>query len=117
MDKQTKVITFNNLLSQFLTFLRITFKDDKISEYETQIKLSEMLNPIYVYECFQEYVLPYRQKIEDCDEDFFITEMKKNDNGDTGFIDFKSLWYKKENTIEVKSKIFLYFRKFIKLLS
>jgi len=111
-----KIIAFNNLLKEMILFLKTTFKSEKkLTYYEFQIKTVILSSPQCMINLFKEFVVPYENKINACDEEFMISELNSIIGGKVEFLDFSTVWSKQENTLEVKAKIFQYFIKLIKL--
>lgn len=113
---QSKIVAFNSLFFELCSFLQKTFKDEEsLKNYEVKLNLLNKINPLLIYSSFKEYALPYQKHIIDCDESFFLQEINRLFKDTDEFLDFNKLWHKKENTLEVKARIFQYFRKLLKL--
>jgi hypothetical protein len=108
-----KIVAFNNIFTQFCTFLIETFKDDSLKSYKIQIEMAMSVNPLIVRSMFSKYIAVHREEIEACDEHFLLQKIGEN-NGKY-FVDFNTIWSRSENTVLVKAKIFQYFKKMIKL--
>lgn len=109
-----KITAFNNLLKVFIAFLKTTFPNEKsITMYEAKLKLATKANPFLIFNAVKQYISPYKNKIENRDENFLINEIKQMSEGE--FLDFKIVWSDKKNTSEVKEKIFKYMQSLINL--
>jgi len=113
-----KIVAFNNSLKELFSFLKKTFPTEKkLITYEFQIKMIIDANPNCIYNMFREHVLKYKEQVRKYDENFILHELKKvcGDNN-VEFLDFNSIWKKKENKKENKIKIFQYLIKMINLV-
>ena len=109
-----KISAFNNLLKVFVTFLKNTFPNEKtVALYESKLKIATKANPFLIFNAMKQYISPYKNKIDNRDENFLLNEIKQISEGE--FLDFKTIWFDKKNTIEVKDKIFKYMQSLINL--
>lgn len=121
MNKIVQIKVFNSLLDQFFEFLETSFpyfRSDVILTRST-ISFVRNSNPRLVVEEFFNYTSPYKHKIFNCDEAFFLN-FEKNIKG----VDFsndnllfgskmKSVWLSSDTTDLHKARIWLFFQKLI----
>lgn len=111
---------FNDILDQFLEYLEDEFDDFKsdIILTRTGVEFIRRSNPRLVVEQFLTMITDVKQKIFDCDEDFFINFNMNTINATTdNFIlhqKVKKIWLCESTTMEQKAHIWLYFQKLIK---
>lgn len=109
-----KLIAFNNMFSQFCNMLIESFPSEKsLHVYKMQIDIATSANPMLVRQLFTKYVAIHSDEIHNCNEQFLLNKIGENDS--KYFIDFNSIWYKDENTIMVKAKIFQCLKRMLKL--
>ena len=112
--------TFNNVLDDFFEYLETNFPD-----FSSDLILSRMgvqmvraANPRLVIEQFMTMIAPLKQKILDCDEDFFLNfQMSANETSNENLLlcsKVKKIWMSDGISREQKAKIFLEFHKLIK---
>ena len=112
-----KIITFNNTLKEMINFLKLTFPSEKkIIEYKCKINMVIDTKPTFIIDSFRDNILVYKEKIINKDENFLLVELNKIYSNNQEFLNFNSIWNKKENTEEVKNKIFNYMIKLINTL-
>ena len=112
-----KIITFNNTLKEMISFLKKTFPSEKkFIEYKCKIDMVIDAKPTFIIDNFKYNVLNYKEKILNRDENFLLIELNKIYSNNQEFLDFNSVWNKKENTKEIKTKIFNYMIKLINTL-
>lgn len=104
---------FNDLLDQLFEFLEESF-----TNYKSDIKLSKntinMLrksNYRLVIIQFKQYIEPYSQQINDCNEQFFID--LNNNNNLINSMKIKNIWLSKTTTKKQKAIIFYYFQQLL----
>jgi hypothetical protein len=118
----THVNTFNELLSQFITFLENNInccKSDLIL-VETTINILKQSNPRLVVLQFMDSIGPYKQEIINCNESFFLDfennlqkDVLTQDNLLQG-MKLKKMWTSDIDE-KCKARIFVYFHKLIKI--
>ncbi len=121
MKLVSQINIFNAILDQFFVFLEEDFEEFRSDIYLSKagIDILRRSNPKLALEQFMNFVKPYKEKIFECDEDFFVN-FETNLKGDLTQDDFlfgsklKSMWMTKEPSVETKAKIFYYFQKLIK---
>jgi hypothetical protein len=121
MNVMIHVNTFNVLLSQFLSFLETNVsscKSDLILA-ETTINILKRSNPRLVVTQFMDTVLPYKQEIINCNENFFLNfekNLKADINSDNVLQGMKlcKIW-QSDIDEKCKARIFVYFHKLIKI--
>lgn len=126
MSQLTRIILFNKILDQFLLYIEDTFPafSSDILLTKSTIGFIRKSNPRLVVEKFNSIVLPYKQQIESCDEDFFLN-FEKNmqlDNDSLLYgLKLKSIWANisskddPEEILKRKATIFYYFQKLLKM--
>lgn len=115
MDSITCIKAFNNLILQFLGELIRLFPDEKdIIVFESKVNILSKTNPRMLVEEFMEYVLPYKEKIMACDEDFFLNleNLNLNKEAHQKGLSFKHLYQNSDK--RTKATIIAYFQKLIK---
>lgn len=120
MNKIVHIKIFNDILDQFFDYL-----EDNFNEIKSDLVLAKTAtdfvrkgNPRLVVEQFMLNVLPYKQQIFDCDEDFFLNyETNLGDSvGQSNLIQamkLKNLWLS-GITQHQKAYIWLYLQRLLK---
>ena len=69
----TMIMAFHKLLTETIDIIANKFPLDKEIQYtKSQIDMSTNMSPRYAVVSFMEEIRPYKQKIDNRDEDFFI---------------------------------------------
>ena len=114
MNRIIQIKIFNGLLDNFFDFLEtvsIDVQSDIILTRST-VNFIRKSNPRLVVEQFMEYSSPFRQEIENCNENFFLNyNVATNDNSNL-IIKLKYIW--KILDKRQKATIFYYFNKLLK---
>jgi hypothetical protein len=115
MNKKYR-IAFKNQLDNFICDFKSVCSSDKLKslcDYENKINALYSANPQKLIELFGEYVIPYKQKIMEKDETFFLNKNdydKDFDEDDMSMFEnfhMEELWHTfDQNT---KNNIFKYF--------
>jgi hypothetical protein len=116
MDSITCIKAFNNLILQFIGELKKHFPHEKdIVIFESKLSILSSTNPRMVVEEFMNNILPYKDKIMNCDEDFFLNldNLNLNKEAYEKGLSFKSLY--KSSDKRTKATIIAYFQKLIKI--
>lgn len=125
MNRIIQIKVFNDILDQFLEYMKDEFQYFRSDIILTQsaIGFIRKSNPRLVVEQFIQHITPYSKQITECNEDFFLnfedTMNLKNDNLLFG-LKLKSIWLDNEDTKESekqKAIIFFYFQKMLKCAS
>ena len=120
MNKIVHIKIFNDILDQFFDYLDDNFLELKsdLVLVRTTTEFVRKSNPRLVVEQFMTNVLPYKKKIFDCDEDFFLNyESILSKNGNQSNImhamKLKNLWLS-DITQHQKAYIWLHFQRLLK---
>ena len=122
MNKIIQIRVFNDILEQFFQYLQTNFpyfRSDLILAQST-VGFIQKNNPRLVVEQFMTHILPYKQHIFDCDEQFFLDFENNCISDETVKNNFltcmkiKNVWSSDEITNEKKAYIWLYLQKLIK---
>jgi hypothetical protein len=115
------VNTFNELLSQFINYLEINVNSCRsdLILIKTTIDLLKSSNPRLVVNQFMENILPYKQEILNCNENFFLNfekNMQNDINGENLLqgLKFRKIWQSDINEKQ-KAHIWVFFHKLIKI--
>lgn len=122
MSRFVQINIFNDLMDQFLNYLEINFplfRSDIILS-RTAVQMLRKGSPRILAEQFMKYVLPYKQQIVNCNEDFFLN-FEKNMNSNTLTNDniliglkIKNMWMSSDITDKQKAYIWYYFQQLIR---
>jgi hypothetical protein len=121
MRKLVEIKIFNDILDQLFDHLEINFplfKSDLILT-RTSTELLRKCNPRLVIEQFMTFIIPYKQHIFTCNEDFFLQfdvgNLKNVSSGNIiASMKIKNMWTSSQITDEQKAYIWMYFQKLIK---
>lgn len=122
MDAITNMKLFIDLMNQFLDHLSENYPEFKGDLFLTKSSMNilAMTNPRLVVQQFMEYIYPYSEQIQTCDEGFFlnfdnlVTQDTPKDNVMFA-VRIKNIWLDKNTTILEKAQIWVYFKKFLKI--
>lgn len=110
----SQLTAFNSQLINFIEYLNTKFPDNvQMKSYGTSIELVKKVNPRKLVEGFHQYVYPFKDKIMNNNESFFMEKDYNEDMGGTSdsmleAIQLKSLWGTID--LDVKNQIFRYFQ-------
>lgn len=116
---KTKLSMFINQLSSLSDELTQMYPEDiDIATAKNSIELLKKTNPRVLFEMFDTYIQPYRQKILDRDESFFLENSFNNETGsEESYVqtmtNLKKCWTSMSD--ESKENMWLYFGVLIKL--
>lgn len=122
MNKIIQIKVFNDILDQFFQFLQNNFpyfRSDIILAQST-VGFIQKNNPRLVVEQFMTAILPYKQHIFDCDEQFFLDFENNCGDDETVKSNFltcmkiKNVWTSDDITNDQKAYIWLYLQKLIR---
>ena len=119
MSKIAQIKIFNNILDNFFEFLEEKFPDFRSDIYISKAGLDLMRrgNPRLVVEQFMGFISPFKDKIIECDEDFFLNfEENFNSLEKEDFLfgmKLKKMWVGRNTSLEDKAKVFYYFQKLL----
>lgn len=116
--EKIKINYFNKELNEFVDYMINNFnEDEELISCKMKIYLALSFDEKIIYNFFKDYILEYRQKIIDCDENFLVNELtqKLNENN-IDFINFPRLWNSPQNNLVKKTYIFQYLIKMVKCL-
>ncbi len=117
---------FNELIELFMEEICEYIPNDiNIRKYKCMIELSNKYTKLKGFEAFGHYVIPYREKIEACDENFMLNSnikteltsknMEYDEYNILEALRFKNLWTDKNITHHTKACIWGYLNSLIKL--
>lgn len=110
---------FNEILDQFFEFLETEFDEFKsdIVLTRTGIDFIRQNNPRLVIEQFMTMIEPYKTKVFECDEDFFLNfKLLPGVSSEQSMLctKVKKIWISDSINNTQKAYIWLYFQKLIK---
>lgn len=110
---------FNEILDQFFEFLETEFDDFRsdIILTRTGIDFIRHNNPRLVVEQFMTMIQPYKSKVFECDEDFFLNfKLLPGVSSEQSMLctKVKKIWVSDSINNNQKAYIWLYFQKLIK---
>ena len=122
MDNLKNIKIFLDIMREFLDYLSVKYPEFKGDLFltKTSMNLLANTNPRLVVEQFMSYINPYSKHIEDCNDTFFlnfdnlITNDTPRDNVMFA-VRIKSIWINKGTSDIDKAKIWVYFKKFLKV--
>lgn len=120
-QKQVDVNYFYTLLNQFMDELVETFPEEKIriERYRMLINTTRKANYMTPIKTFYDAVVPYKEKVFDCDDAYFLNEknMKEITEGDEETLveglELKKLWTHPETTTDVRAAIWCYLQELL----
>lgn len=122
MDSLKNIKIFLDLMREFLDYLSETYPEFKGDLFltKTSMNLLAKTNPRLVVEQFMSYINPYSTHIDNCNEAFFMNfdNLVTNDTPKDNImfaVRIKAIWIDKGTTDTDKARIWLYFKKFLKI--
>lgn len=122
MNKIVAIKIFNDILDQLFDFLHGNFEFLKsdITLTRSTVDFIRKNNPRLVVEQFMQFVLPFKQQIFECDENFFLnfesnlSSLSLSGNDIVVGMKLKNVWLAHETTQHQKAYIWLFFQKLIR---
>ena len=119
---KTLLSAFNNNLNKFISELIKTYpQEHNFTVFKNTISLMQRVNPRKVLQLFIEYIDPYKNKLLNRDESFFLNEkysiiLEQTDNKENAWrlIDKLKLYWK-DTSVANKNVIWDYFKQLITL--
>ena len=119
---KTLLSAFNNNLNKFVIELIQTYpQEHNFTVFKNTISLMQRVNPRKVLQLFIEYIDPYKNKLLNRDESFFLNEkysiiLEQTDNKENAWrlIDKLKLYWK-DTSVANKNVIWDYFKQLITL--
>lgn len=124
MNKIEQVDLFNKFLDKFIEHLEkiapVVIPDLIVTK--TYLRTIRIVNPKLVVENFMHYLIPFKSKIKDCDEEFFLNydydkkeaSLKKEFSTIMTGFRFKKIW-NSDISYEDKGRVFLFMNKLLDL--
>jgi len=127
MNKIVQIKIFNDIMDQFLDYLETSFpffRSDVILT-RSAVQFIRRSNPRLVVEQFVTNVMPYKNQVFDCNENFFLNFEKNLVSKDLNNqisrenimvgMKIKNMWISSDITKIQKAHIWLYFQKLLRI--